>query len=256
MCSCSGSCNCNSTTIPRGPQGPAGPVGGVGPAGSPNTLSIGTVTTGPADATITGTSPNQTLDLVIPQGLTGATGLNGTTRLHYFTGSASGSTLTPSWQNIDFYQLPANTLVNNGDSIIISTLHLQNNDPVNITISGVRVFNPAYRRITFNSVNNLTFNNGNELYDLSASTYIEGSNTFTYLFRTTVELIKTGANTATCKVLADIKLSKNNLETITCSTTITGLNFTITNDIEFDVLQNIANQSVLKVLTIDLIKKT
>jgi hypothetical protein len=46
MCSCSGSCNCNSTTIPRGPQGlqgipgptgPAsnvpGPVGSVGPAG-------------------------------------------------------------------------------------------------------------------------------------------------------------------------------------------------------------------------------
>jgi len=27
MCSCSGSCNCNSTTIPRGPQGPAGPQG-------------------------------------------------------------------------------------------------------------------------------------------------------------------------------------------------------------------------------------
>lgn len=48
MCSCSGSCNCNSTTIPRGPQGvpgtngsdggigpigPQGPVGSVGPNG-------------------------------------------------------------------------------------------------------------------------------------------------------------------------------------------------------------------------------
>lgn len=27
MCSCSGSCNCNSTTIPRGPAGPQGPQG-------------------------------------------------------------------------------------------------------------------------------------------------------------------------------------------------------------------------------------
>jgi hypothetical protein len=254
MCSCSGSCNCNSTTIPKGPQGSVGPIGGVGPAGPPNTLTIGNVDEGPADATITGTSPNQILNLVIPQGPAGATGPNGTTRLHYLAGSASGSTLTPSWQNIDFYQLPANTLVNNGDSIIISTLHLQNNNPINITLMGINIFNPAHRRITFNSVN-LTFNNGNELPDLSTSTYIEISNTFTYLFRTTVELIRTGANTATCKVLADIKLSKRNLETITCSTTITGLSFTTTNDIEFDVLQNTANQSVLKVLTIDLIKK-
>lgn len=27
MCSCSGNCNCNSSTIPRGPQGPPGPIG-------------------------------------------------------------------------------------------------------------------------------------------------------------------------------------------------------------------------------------
>lgn len=33
MCSCSGNCNCNSTTIPRGPQGPVGPIGPQGPAG-------------------------------------------------------------------------------------------------------------------------------------------------------------------------------------------------------------------------------
>jgi len=31
MCSCSGSCNCNSTTIPRGPQGIQGNTGPVGP---------------------------------------------------------------------------------------------------------------------------------------------------------------------------------------------------------------------------------
>ena len=33
MCSCSGSCNCNSTTIPKGPAGPIGPQGIQGPAG-------------------------------------------------------------------------------------------------------------------------------------------------------------------------------------------------------------------------------
>jgi len=244
MCSCSGSCNCNSTTIPRGPQGPAGPAGGIGLAGPPNVLEIGTVTTGPADATITGTSPTQVLNLVIPQGLTGLTGPNGTTRLHYFAGSSSGLTLTPNWQTLDFYQLPANTLSNNGDSIIISTLHLQNNDPV-VLAKPI----PAYRRIRFNSVN-LTVDSTRELPDNTKSN--------TYLFRTTVELIRTGTGTATCKVLADIGITNSvkNLETIAYSTTITGLNFTTTNDIEFDVLQNFTSQSVLKVLTIDLIKKT
>lgn len=34
MCSCSGSCNCNSTTIPRGPQGLPGPKGDKGDPGT------------------------------------------------------------------------------------------------------------------------------------------------------------------------------------------------------------------------------
>ena len=55
-----------------------GPKGDTGPAGPANTLSIGTVTTGPAGteaaATITGTAPNQTLNLTIPRGDTGAAG--------------------------------------------------------------------------------------------------------------------------------------------------------------------------------------
>jgi hypothetical protein len=35
MCSCSGSCNCNSTTIPRGPQGVPGSQGAKGETGNP-----------------------------------------------------------------------------------------------------------------------------------------------------------------------------------------------------------------------------
>jgi len=65
---------------PEGPQGLAGldgekgekgEEGPEGPAGPPNSLSIGTVTTGepgaPASATITGEPPTQTLDLTLPQ---------------------------------------------------------------------------------------------------------------------------------------------------------------------------------------------
>lgn len=52
-----------------------GPIGDTGPS---NTLSIGTVTEGAASATITGTSPTQVLNLVIPKGNPGTDGSNGT----------------------------------------------------------------------------------------------------------------------------------------------------------------------------------
>lgn len=61
-----------------GPQGPAGSDGAPGPA---NVLTIGTVTTGEpgtqAAATITGESPNQVLNIIVPRGDTGATGAQG-----------------------------------------------------------------------------------------------------------------------------------------------------------------------------------
>lgn len=68
-------------TLPRGATGPTGPQGAVGPAGPANSLAIGTVSTAAsgvsASATITGTAPNQTLNLTLPRGDTGATGATG-----------------------------------------------------------------------------------------------------------------------------------------------------------------------------------
>ena len=68
-------------TGPQGEVGPTGPQGETGAAGADAptpTITIGTVTTGepgtPAAATLTGTAPNYTLDLTIPQGPTGPTG--------------------------------------------------------------------------------------------------------------------------------------------------------------------------------------
>ena len=60
---------------PEGPQGPKGDTGNVGPA--PN-LSIGTVVGGDsADVEITGSSPNYTLNFVLPKGDAGAQGSQG-----------------------------------------------------------------------------------------------------------------------------------------------------------------------------------
>jgi hypothetical protein len=61
-----------------GGQGPAGPQGATGAAGPANTLAVGTVTSGAtAAATITGTAPNQTLNLTLPKGDAGAAGATG-----------------------------------------------------------------------------------------------------------------------------------------------------------------------------------
>ena len=63
---------------PQGEQGPQGETGATGPAGPANTLSIGTVTKDDnPSATITGTSPNQILNLTLPKGDKGDTGNSG-----------------------------------------------------------------------------------------------------------------------------------------------------------------------------------
>ena len=63
---------------PRGQQGAQGLTGETGPAGPANVLTIGTVQTGEtAAATITGDSPNQVLDLILPKGDKGDTGDKG-----------------------------------------------------------------------------------------------------------------------------------------------------------------------------------
>jgi hypothetical protein len=57
--------------------------GKIGPVGPPNVLNVGTVVTGatgtPASATITGTSPTQTINLVLPTGASGKISLVKTT---------------------------------------------------------------------------------------------------------------------------------------------------------------------------------
>lgn len=57
--------------------GERGPSGSQGPAGPANVLSVGTVTSsGTASATITGTSPSQVLNLVLPRGDAGTPATN------------------------------------------------------------------------------------------------------------------------------------------------------------------------------------
>jgi hypothetical protein len=68
------------STGPTGPQGATGATGSTGATGPANTLAIGTVTSSATpSATITGTAPNQTLNLVLAKGDKGDTGNTGAT---------------------------------------------------------------------------------------------------------------------------------------------------------------------------------
>jgi hypothetical protein len=70
----------------QGLPGPVGPKGDQGPAGLTNSLSIGAVTSGQnASATISGNAPQQTLNLVLPQGPQGPKGDQGDPGNGYWT---------------------------------------------------------------------------------------------------------------------------------------------------------------------------
>lgn len=87
-------------TGPTGATGAKGDTGATGATGPANTLTIGTVTGGTtASATITGTAPNQTLNLVLPKGATGATGATGAKGDTGETGATgpAGTSVTHSW---------------------------------------------------------------------------------------------------------------------------------------------------------------
>lgn len=92
-----------------------------GVAGPPNTLSVGTVTSGPAEVTITGTAPNQTLNFVLP--VAGAYTHNQGT-------SASTWTIT---HNLGYY--PSVTVVDNGDNVVIGDVSYISANQVSVSFS-------------------------------------------------------------------------------------------------------------------------
>lgn len=78
--------------LPAGATGAAGPQGATGATGPANTLTIGTVTNGAtAAATLTGSAPNQTLNLVLPAGAQGVAGPQGATGATGATGPAGAT---------------------------------------------------------------------------------------------------------------------------------------------------------------------
>jgi len=178
-------------------------------------------------------------------GATGAAGANGTTRLYSLLSEQTNAT-TGAWANIATYTLPANTLASTGDAVLINTSHNQT--------SAIAILQYPARRVTLGGVSATNDNTANpsqfrEMFCINRTNVSGGR------YMTSVEIIRTGATTAVGKVSFDSDAS-NGFDYMRISRTVpmSGLNFTIDNDIEFDVYQYSASETRMQTITIDLIK--
>lgn len=93
-----------------------------GAAGPPNSLSIGTVTSGTTpQVTITGTSPTQTLNFVLPIG-----------GIYTHNQGTSSSTWTIT-HNLGYY--PSVTVVDNGNNVVIGDVSYVSVNQVSVSFS-------------------------------------------------------------------------------------------------------------------------
>jgi hypothetical protein len=110
----------NVTTVEQGPSEVI-EIRDPGVAGPANVLTVGTVTSGEAAVTITGTAPNQTLNFVLP---------TGGSYIH------TQSTASPTWtitHNLGYY--PAVSVVDSGDNHVIGDVNYVSINTVSVSFS-------------------------------------------------------------------------------------------------------------------------
>jgi hypothetical protein len=243
MCSCSGNCNCNSTTIPRGPAGPQGPSG---------SISVGEVTSLPfgSEPTVTnsGTTSSAIFNFGIPegeqgiqgetgeQGVQGIPGVNGITRLFssttgFSSPSAGSGTLLLS------APIPANTLNADGKALKI-TMYWRN-----AFVSATP--NETALGITFDS-DNTCVGSGSGLIYLYTSNVVPFSGVYT------LEIIRTGGTTAVAYT------SVSNTDTVngnayTEKLNLLGLDFTAINNLSVNFAQSTGFDAEVTGFFVDLI---
>jgi len=167
------------------------------------------------------------------QGGAGAAGANGTTRLYELLNTVTSGT-TGSFQAFAAYTVPANTFVNNGDSIVVNAR----------TTQTASVTFPSFpsRRLRFAS-NSCTATGGVEPFMLVPNSGTQ--------YNTQVEIIKTGAATALCRVSADITYASGAVQSLVYQVDLSGLDFTVSNALQFDIYQYTASGSELNSFTVD-----
>lgn len=162
------------------------------------------------------------------QGIAGTNGTAGTARLYELLTDQTTPTLF-SWTALATYSLPSNTLVNNGDSIVINATMRQ---------FGSTSLDSS-RRIFFAGTS-VTIDGGFEPRTIGNSSYS---------LQSRVEIIKKSATEALIRNYHDTSIISS--QYVCYETALSGLDFTIANNIIFSTFQSTANCFTLKSLTID-----
>jgi hypothetical protein len=162
-------------------------------------------------------------------GTSGGNGVNGTARLYeVLTTQTSATTFANA--TLASYSIPANTLVNDGDSLVIEAWMVQ---------SGSITFGQPSRRITIAGQSATIFGGIQEPRIVLQSTN-------SALLR--IEIIKTSVNTATSRVIVDQDIT---LPSIKYTVALTALDFTVSNPLVLSVFQVVASGTELRSLTVD-----
>jgi hypothetical protein len=162
-------------------------------------------------------------------GPSGSNGVNGLARLYRLLTTQTTAT-TFSWQALGSYTVPANTLVNDGDSLVIEAWMVQ---------SGSISLGEPSRRITFAGQSATIFGGIQE-------PKINLVSTNSALLR--IEIIKTSVNTATSRIIVDTNIS---LPSVKYTVALTALDFTVSNPLVLSVFQVVASGTELRSLTVD-----
>lgn len=161
--------------------------------------------------------------------LVGPSGANGITRLYELL-SLTSTASTGAFATLDGYNVPANTLVNNGDSLKIEAWFT-----FTTTVSGTNY--PLYR-LTF-AGQNATNTDGDP---------VVGSVLPSLWYRLEVEIIRVSSTSATVRYSWDYAGLG---ATMYKQKDLPGLDFTTTNQIFLSIFQYSANSTQLRTLTID-----
>lgn len=177
-------------------------------------------------------------DLRGTQGDQGIQGINGLARLYSIPYDFFESTLVNQWVQQHDYTVPANTLLNLGDALVIKLRSMKL-----FELGGIF---DCQRRIRWNNTS-CTLAGSTEPYMISAAATL-------LQYDTTVEIIKSDVNEAICRVVSDIDFYTDNVfnsAKYTYQVNLTGLDFGINNVIYSDLRQVGANQIYFKSITID-----
>lgn len=257
MCSCSGNCNCNSATIPRGPQGlqgNTGPIGPQGPAGAngstwhqgstlPGSL-IGVVgdyyfntSNGEIFQKVSDTTWVLIADITGPQGNVGPQGVQGVIRLFSDTATYSTTSLNTPVVLPVAAVIPANQLANNGDSL-----------KVTIYFTNTASTTPQVISALFDSQNTT---NGFIFPGFLPLAYSPSNLDVSGVYA--IEMIRISSNQLRCYTNFNSTGNFDTLQTINLTdiTTVNGLDFTVTNPITIQIQQTVQNAVLVNGFFVD-----